>query len=78
MACSRLISTPGTWASIPNARDIFKSGPAYEQTVEFCAKYDESFDPDYKNEPLSTFEPMVRRLLQKKGVAPSQMPPTKP
>ena len=47
----------------PNAREIYKSHPAYEQTVEFCAKYDEiSFDPDYKNEPLSTFEPMVRRF----------------
>src|SRR5215470_572148 len=31
----------------PNARDIYKADPAYEQTVEFCAKYDEiSFDPD--------------------------------
>jgi predicted HD phosphohydrolase len=61
----------------PNARDIYKSDPAYEQTVEFCAKYDEvSFDPDYKNEPLSTFEPMVRRLLQKSWVAPSQMKTT--
>jgi predicted HD phosphohydrolase len=63
----------------PNARDIYKSDPAYEQTIEFCARYDElSFDPDYKNEPLSTFEPMVRRLLQKKWVAPSQMPRTIP
>ena len=45
----------------PNARDKFRSDPAYEQTIEFCAKYDEvSFDPAYKNEPLSTFEPMVR------------------
>jgi predicted HD phosphohydrolase len=60
----------------PNARDIYKSDPAYEQTVEFCAKYDEiSFDPDYRNEPLSTFEPIVRRLLQKRWVAPSQMKP---
>jgi predicted HD phosphohydrolase len=61
----------------PNARDIYKSDPAYQRTVEFCAKYDEiSFDPDYKNESLSTFEPMVRRLLQKPWVAPSQMPAT--
>lgn len=55
----------------PNARDQFKSDPAYEQTVEFCAKYDEvSFDPAYENEPLSTFEPMVRRLLKKDWTAP--------
>ena len=56
----------------PNARDKFKSDPAYERTVEFCARYDEvSFDPAYKNEPLSTFEPMVRRLLAKAWTPPS-------
>lgn len=50
----------------PNARDQFKDDPAYLQTVEFCAKYDEvSFDPDYESEPLSTFDPMVRRVLKK-------------
>ena len=68
-ACSRPISTPATWASIPTRATVYKSDPAYEQTVEFCAKYDEvSFDPAYSNEPLSTFEPMVRRLLQKPWV----------
>jgi predicted HD phosphohydrolase len=55
----------------PKARDRFKSDPAYERTVEFCAKYDEvSFDPDYSNEPLSTFDPMVRRRLAKGWVPP--------
>ena len=55
----------------PNARDRFKSDPAYEQTVEFCARYDEvSFDPEYRNEPLSTFEPMLRRLLAKPWTPP--------
>jgi predicted HD phosphohydrolase len=55
----------------PNARDRFKGDPAYERTVEFCARYDEvSFDPAYPNEPLSTFEPMVRRLLAKPWVPP--------
>ncbi|MBT8543463.1 phosphohydrolase [Polynucleobacter paneuropaeus] len=55
----------------PNARDTYKDDPAYQQTVEFCAKYDEiSFDPNYPNEPLSTFDPMVRRVLKKEWVAP--------
>ena len=55
----------------PNARDRFKGDPAYDRTVEFCAKYDEvSFDPAYRNEPLSTFEPMVRRLLAKAWTPP--------
>lgn len=51
----------------PNRRDQFKSSPYYDQTVEFCAKYDEvAFDPDYRSEPMSTFEPMVRKLLGSK------------
>ena len=55
----------------PDARDRFKSDAAYERTVEFCARYDEvSFDPAYRSEPLSTFEPMVRRLLVKQWTAP--------
>lgn len=55
----------------PNARDKFKSDPAYERTVEFCAKYDEiSFDPAYRNEPIKTFEPMVRQLLSKAWTPP--------
>ena len=56
----------------PNARDQFKNDPAYERTVEFCAKYDEvSFDPSYRNEPISTFEPMVRQVLTKVWTPPA-------
>jgi hypothetical protein len=29
-----------------------------------------SFDLNYKSEPLSTFEPMVRRVLKKQWVTP--------
>jgi predicted HD phosphohydrolase len=48
----------------PNERDQFLTSPFYDRTVEFCAKYDEvSFDPDYRSEPIATFEPMVRRVL---------------
>ena len=55
----------------PNAREQFKGDPAYERTVEFCAKYDEvSFDPSYRNEPLSTFKPMVQRVLTKVWTPP--------
>jgi len=50
----------------PNARDKFKDHPHYQATVDFCANYDQnSFDPDYKWEPLEFFEPMVRRVLAK-------------
>jgi predicted HD phosphohydrolase len=55
----------------PNACDRFKSDPAYGQTVEFCARYHEvSFDPEYRNERLSTFEPMVRHVLAKRWTPP--------
>jgi len=58
----------------PNAREQYKSQPWYQQTVDFCAKYDElSFDPAYKNEPMSTFEPMVRRLLNRPWLPPATL-----
>jgi predicted HD phosphohydrolase len=58
----------------PNARDKFKNESWYQKTVDFCAKYDEvSFDPAYRNEPMSTFEPMVRRLLNKPWSPPSKV-----
>lgn len=57
----------------PNARDKFKGEPWYQKTVDFCAKYDEvSFDPAYPSEPMATFEPMVRRLLDKPWLPPSK------
>lgn len=47
-----------------NMRDQFKGYPYYERTVEFIEKYDSpAFDPDGEIYPLSTFEPMVRRVL---------------
>lgn len=48
----------------PNGRDAYRDSPYFERTAQFCALYDEvSFDPNYDNEPLETFEPMVRRVL---------------
>ena len=56
----------------PNERDAFIASPFYDTTVDFTARYDEvSFDPDYDDEPLSTFEPMVRRVLAKDWAPPS-------
>jgi predicted HD phosphohydrolase len=55
----------------PNERDEFISSPYYDRTVEFTAMYDEvSFDPDYANEPVGTFEPMVRRVFDKSWSPP--------
>ncbi len=48
-----------------NTRDLFKNHQWYEDAVEFCHNYDQNcFDPNYQSEPLSFFEPMLRRLLQ--------------
>ena len=47
-----------------NLRDRFKDHEWYDDTVRFCADYDQvSFDPAYDPEPLEFFEPMVRRQL---------------
>ncbi len=47
-----------------NMRDQFKDHPYFDACAEFCAKYDQNaFDKDYPSEPLSFFEPMVRRVL---------------
>lgn len=49
-----------------DARDKFRDHLWYQDCVDFCEKYDQNcFDPDYDTEPLTTFEPMVRRLFSK-------------
>ena len=45
-------------------RDKFKDSPHWQDCAEFCAKYDQnSFDPNYDNEPIETFLPMLKRVL---------------
>ena len=52
-----------------HAREAHRESPYFEQTEEFCAKYDQvAFDADYRSEPLEHFEPMVRAFF---GHAPS-------
>ena len=47
-----------------NARDRFLDHPWYEDAVRFCEEYDQNcFDPEYDSEPLSFFEPVVRRIF---------------
>lgn len=48
----------------PDERERWRDHPYYQATVDFCENYDQaSFDPDYDSEPLSFFEPMVRRII---------------
>ena len=47
-----------------NLRDMFKGHPYYDQTAEFVELYDNpAFNPACEVLPLSTFEPMLRRLM---------------
>lgn len=47
-----------------DVREAFRGHPHFEACREFCEKYDQAaFDPDYDSEPLSFFEPMVRRVM---------------
>jgi predicted HD phosphohydrolase len=54
----------------PNAREKHRDHEWFDDTVQFCAEYDQmSFDPDYDSEPLEFFEPMVRRVLAEPNYA---------
>ena len=43
---------------------MFKGHPHYDQTAEFVESYDNpAFDPAGEFLPLSTFEPLLRRVM---------------
>ena len=45
-------------------RDMFKSNPHYDHAAEFVELFDNpAFDPKGEIYPISTFEPMLRRLM---------------
>ncbi len=47
-----------------DARDVHRGHEHWDACEEFCRVYDQAaFDPDYHSEPLSFFEPMVRRVM---------------
>jgi predicted HD phosphohydrolase len=49
-----------------NARDRLRDHPWYAACVHFCAAWDQcSFDPDYRNESLEFFTPLVRRMFSR-------------
>lgn len=50
-----------------NARDRYKDHPHYQACADFCENWDQnSFDPEYDSLPLEFFEPMVRRIFERK------------
>jgi len=47
-----------------NMRDGFRDHEHYDRTAEFVEQYDNrAFDPAGKTEPISTFEPILRRVM---------------
>ncbi|SEG12165.1 HD domain-containing protein [Jhaorihella thermophila] len=50
-----------------HAREKYRDSPHYEACKDFCHKYDQcAFDPDYPTRPLEFFEPMLRRVLNRR------------
>ena len=50
-----------------NKRDKYKGHAYFQDTVDFCEKYDQnSFDPDYKSLPLEFFEPILKKIFSRK------------
>ena len=47
-------------------RENYRGHAHFEACAEFCEKYDQAaFDPAYESAPLSFFEPMVARVLER-------------
>lgn len=47
-------------------REKYRGHPHFEACAHFCEKYDQAaFDPTYDSAPLSFFEPMVHRVMEK-------------
>jgi predicted HD phosphohydrolase len=47
-----------------NARERLREHPWYDACERFCAEWDQcSFDPDYRSESVSFFEPLVLRIF---------------
>jgi predicted HD phosphohydrolase len=54
-----------------NARDEYKDHPSFEACAEFCERWDQSsFDPDYNNETLDFFAPMIQLVFSRKPYDP--------
>ncbi len=50
-----------------NKRDKYKNHKYFQDTVDFCEKYDQnSFDPNYETFTLEFFRPMVERIFSRK------------
>ena len=56
-----------------NSRDKYKDHKYFQDTIDFCEKYDQnSFDPKYESLPLEFFTPIVKKIFFKKTLFFSQ------
>ncbi len=54
-----------------NARDRFRDHPCFEACAQFCERWDQSsFDPDYDQDSLESFIPLVDEVFLRKAYAP--------
>ena len=50
-----------------NSREKYKEHEYYQDTIDFCEKYDQnSFDPNYKSYSLEFFKPLVKKIFSRK------------
>lgn len=55
-----------------NAREVWRDHPYFDDCVRFCHRWDQcSFDPDYDNQPIALFEPLVEEVFSRKPNCPS-------
>ena len=53
----------------PNAREVYIDHPYYQDCVDFCERYDQcAFDSQYANKSAAFFLPMVKRMVDARGV----------
>ena len=50
-----------------NQREKYKGHKYYQATIDFCENWDQkSFDPNFKTLPLKSFEPLVKKIFNRK------------
>ena len=55
----------------PEERQKYKDSPYYQSCVDFCERWDQaSFDPDYAQDSLESFEGAVREVFARKAYDP--------
>ena len=60
------LHAPNLQSVDPNERERWRGHPHFDWTAEFVAKYDQAAcDPNYPNEPLEIFLPMVRNIFSR-------------